>query len=280
MKLKKFLALLSIPSVFFLASCQKEENEPDPEFETTFKLSENQAVSESVNDDATVVFFDAALNSGFYRTAETAGTSGTLSCATVTVNPQNSTFPKTITIDFGNGCTSADGIARKGKINITLTDYVHNPGANATMTFENYYAAGYKVEGTITWTNTSTANGISWTRQVTNGKLTEPISGYYWTHEGTKNVTQTAGANTPSNLLDDVYSITGNHTVTNPAGKTRTVTITEALEKKVTCHNITKGKMKIQAQTHFAILDYGDGTCDNVATITIDGVAPITILLP
>jgi hypothetical protein len=103
MKLKKFLALLSIPSVFFLASCQKEENEPDPEFETTFKLSENQAVSESVNDDATVVFFDAALNSGFYRTAETAGTSGTLSCATVTVNPQNSTFPKTITIDFGNG---------------------------------------------------------------------------------------------------------------------------------------------------------------------------------
>jgi hypothetical protein len=38
--------------------------------------------------------------------------------------------------------------------------------------------------------------------------------------------------------------------------------------------------MKIQAQTHFAILDYGDGTCDNVATITIDGVAPIIILLP
>lgn len=280
MKLKKIFALLALPSLFFLTGCQKEEDEPDPEFETTFILTENQAVSESISDDATVVFFEASINSGFYRVNGTAQTTGTLSCATVTVNPQNSTFPKTIVIDFGNGCVSQDGISRKGKINITLSDYVHNPGAVAVMTFDNYYTAGYKVEGTITWTNTSTPNGVSWTREITGGKLTEPLGGYYWTHEGTKNVTQTAGANTPLNLLDDVYSVTGNHTVTNPAGKTRTVTILEDLEKKTTCHNVTKGKMKIQAQTHFAILDYGDGTCDNVATITIDGVAPITILLP
>ena len=279
MKLKKILALLSIPSFFVLASCQKDQNEPDPEFETTFNMSKDQAISESINDDATVIFFDASVSSGFYRLNGAAETTGILSCASVTVNPQNS-FPKTIVIDFGNGCTSADGISRSGKINITLTDYVHNPGATATMTFENYSTAGYKVEGTITWTNTSTQNSISWTRQVTNGKLTNPSTGYYWLHEGTKNVTQTAGANTPMNLLDDVYSVTGSHTVTNPAGKTRTVTITEALEKKTTCHNISKGKVKIQAQTHFAILDYGDGTCDNVATVTIDGVAPITITLP
>jgi hypothetical protein len=279
MKLRKAFAILSLPSLFFLTACQKEDNEPDPEFETTFKLTENQAVSESISDDATVVFFEASINSGFYRTNDIAKTTGTLSCATVTVTPQNS-FPKTIVIDFGNGCTSQDGIARKGKINLTLSDYVHNPGAVAVMTFDNYYAAGYKVEGTITWTNTSTPNGISWTRQISNGKVTEPISGYYWTHSGTKTVTQTAGASTPMNLLDDVFSITGDHTVTNPAGKTRTVTILEALEKKTTCHNVTKGKMKIQGQTHYAILDYGDGTCDNVAIVTIDGVAPITILLP
>ena len=279
MKLKKIFALLSLPSIFFFASCQKDETEPDPEIETTFKLTENQAVSESINDDATVIFFDASVSSGFYRLNGQAETTGILSCATVTVTPQN-TFPKTITIDFGNGCTSADGISRKGKINITLSDYVHNTGATAVMTFDNYYTVGFKVEGTITWTNTSTQNGISWTRQITNGRVIEPLGGYYWTHEGTKNVTQIAGASTPTNLLDDVYSVTGNHTVTNPAGKTRTVTILEALEKKTTCHNITKGKMKIQGPNHFAILDFGDGTCDNIATITIDGNPPRTILLP
>jgi len=279
MKLKKFLALLSIPSVFFLASCQKDQNEPDPEFETTFNMSKDQAISESINDDATVIFFDASVGSGFYRVDGTAQTSGVLSCASVSVTPQNS-FPKTIVIDFGNGCTSVDGITRSGKINITLSDYVHNTGATAVMTFDNYYTVGFKVEGTITWTNTSTPNGISWTRQITNGRVIEPIGGYYWTHEGTKNVTQIAGASTPANLLDDVYSVSGNHTVTNPAGKTRTVTILEALEKKTTCHNVTKGKMKIQATNHFAILDYGDGTCDNIITISIDGFPPRTILLP
>ena len=281
MKLKKIFALLSVPSLFFLASCQKEEKEPDPEFETTFKLTQDQAISESINDDANVVFFEAAANAGLigYRTTRLFESTNTLSCATVNITPQNS-FPKTIVIDFGSGCTSADGITRKGKINITLSDSVHHPGATAVMTFDNYYTVGFKVEGTITWTNTSTPNGVSWTRQITNGRVIEPVGGYYWTHQGTKNVTQTAGANTPLNLLDDVYSVTGNHTVTNPAGKTRTVTIIEALEKKTTCHNVSKGKMKIQATSHFAILDYGDGTCDNIATITIDGILPLTILLP
>src|SRR5690606_27859518 len=121
----------------------------------------------------------------------------------VTVTPQ-ATFPKTIVIDFGSGCTSADGVHRKGKINIVLSDSVRKSGTTAVMTFDGYYVHGFKVEGTITWTNTSTPNGVSWTRVIENGKVTTPGGNYYWLHEGTKNVTQTSGANTPFNLLDDV----------------------------------------------------------------------------
>ena len=281
MKLKKFLSLLSLPSLFFFAACEKDETEPDPEFETTFILSENQAVSEGISDDANVVFFEAAANKGLIgsRTTQVYQTTKTLSCATVTVTPQN-TFPKTLVIDFGSGCTSIDGVTRAGKINIVLSDSVHRPGATAVMTFDNYSTVGYKVEGTITWTNTSTPNGVSWTREIDNGKVTEPLGGYYWLHEGVKYVAQTSGANTPLNFLDDIYSVTGNHTITNPAGKTRTATITEALIKPITCHNVTKGKIKIQGPNHFAMVDYGDNTCDRVITISIDGTTPITILLP
>jgi len=278
MKLKKILAFLSLPSFFFFASCEKQEEEIDPEVEATFVMSENQAASESVNDDATVVFFEAAVSNNLYRQNGVVETTGALSCATVTVSPN--AFPKTIVIDFGNGCVSPDGISRKGKINITLSNYLHISGTTAVMTFENYSVSGFKVEGTITWTNTSTQNAVSWTRQVANGKLTNPLDGYYWNHEGTKTVTQTAGGDTPLNLLDDVYSVTGSHTVTNPAGKSRTVTVTEALEKKTVCYNISKGKVKVQGPNHFAIVDYGDGTCDRVATISIDGNPPRTILLP
>lgn len=280
MKLNKIFTLLSLTALFFLTACKKEK-ETNVEVETTFQLSGDQAISESLADDANVVFLEAAFNAGLAngRSSLVLQSTNTLSCASVTVTPQNS-FPKTIVIDFGAGCTSQDGITRKGKINIVLSDSVHHPGATAVMTFDNYYTENYKIEGTITWTNTSTPNGISWTRDIADGKVTAPGGNYYWLHEGTKTVTQTAGANTPLNLLDDVYSITGNHTVTNAAGKSRTATITEALEKKTICHNVSKGKVKIEGPNHYAIVDYGDGACDRVATISIDGNPPRTILLP
>lgn len=280
MKLKKIFALLTIPSLFLLSSCIKETDDDnyDPEIETTFKLSEDQAISESINDDANVVFFTAAADAGLAnRSSQVLGVTGNL-CANVTVS--QGAFPKTIVIDFGNGCTGIDGVSRAGKINIVLSDTVMDPGCTAVLTFDNYSTAGFKVEGKITWTNTSTPNGISWSRKIENGRVIEPIGGYYWLHEGIKYVTQTAGANTPFNLLDDVYSVTGEHTITNPAGKIRTATITEALIKPTTCHNVTKGKIKIQGLTHYAIVDYGDGTCDKIATISIDGKPPRTILLP
>ena len=100
------------------------------------------------------------------------------------------------------------------------------------MTFVNYYVSGFKKEGTITWTNTSQGGMKSWERKCVDGKITAP-NGRYWLHSGTQDVVQTEGSSTPFNLLDDVFSTTGSHTVTNAAGKTRTSEITEALEKKV-----------------------------------------------
>jgi hypothetical protein len=281
MKLTSIFTLLSVSAATVLVSCKKDKSSAAiNDVETTFQLSENQAASEALQDDANAIFFEAATDKGLLgaRTSETAQTNNTLSCATVSVTPAIG-FPKTIVVDFGAGCTSADGINRSGKINIVLSDSVRKTGSNAVITFTNYFSAGFKVEGTITWTNTSTPNAISWTRQITNGKITGP-NAYYWLHTGTKTITQTAGASTPLNVLDDVFTVTGNHTVTNPSGKSRTATITEALEKKTVCHNITKGKIKIEGPAHYAILDYGDGTCDNKATISIDGNTPRIILLP
>jgi hypothetical protein len=282
MKTKNLYLPLTIFSLSLLAACNKEADPgTDDEVETTFKLSENQAVSESIADDANVVFFEAAASEGLsgFRTTQTLESTNTLSCATVSVTPQN-TFPKTIVIDFGTGCTSADGVVRKGKINIVLSDTVRHPGTTAVMTFDGYHVQNFKVEGTITWTNTSTPNGFSWTREIEDGKITVLAGNYYWLHDGTTNVAQTGGAGTPLNLLDDVFSITGDHTITNPAGRSRTATVTEALEKKTICQHVTKGKIKIQGPNHFAIIDYGNGTCDRVATISIDGNPPRTFLLP
>lgn len=279
MKIKQLLAAIMLFSLAFaFNSCKKADTSSRDEIETTFELSGDQAIADNLTEDANDLFMQVAVEknvSGNFGPNPGGATDQFIPCATVTVTP-TSGFPKTIIIDFGTSCTYM-GVTRSGKINIVLTDSVRSPGSTATMTFDNYFVNLYKVEGTIVWTNTSTPGTRSWRREISGGKITAP-NGNYWLHSGVKNVTQTEGVNTTT-WMDDVFSITGNHSVTNAAGRNRTGTVLEALQKKTACANIDKGKLKIEGPNHYAIIDFGDGTCDNLATISIDGRPARTIIL-
>lgn len=279
MKLKNYLFALATISLALLSSCKKDSSGSTSELDTTVELAGNQAVSDNLNSDAENVLNEAAVDNNFAGETPTGitNTMNILNCATVTVAPLQG-FPKNITIDFGTGCTSNDGVTRSGKMMIALSDSLRKSGSVAVMTFDNYFVSGFKREGTITWTNTSQGGTKSWERKCENGKITAP-GGRYWLHSGMQAIVQTAGAATAHNLLDDVFSITGSHTVTNAAGQSRTSEITEPLEKKVVCENIDMGKIKIQGPNHYAIIDFGNGNCDRIATISIDGSNPVTFLL-
>ena len=99
-------------------------------------------------------------------------------------------------------------------------------------------------------------------------------------HDGIKQVTQVAGNSTPRNLLDDAFSITGTSHVTNSAGASRDAIIETPLHKVVVCNHIDSGTIRFQGPNHYAILDFGNGTCDAIATISIDNYSPRTITLP
>jgi hypothetical protein len=286
MKPSRLLAALAIIACMAtLLSCKKETAQNSAtdtaDYETTFELSGDQAIADNLTEDANNVFMEAAADKnllGSSFAAQPIVTSNMLSCATVTVTPATG-FPKTIVIDFGNGsCISANSISRKGKINIQLSDSVRKPGSRAIITFSNYYVNLFKKEGTVTFTNTSIPSTRSWQRKIENGKVIAP-DGRSWLHNGNREVVQIAGSNTPNNLLDDVFLITGNHTVTNSNGKTRECYITEALQKKTSCDNIGTGKLKVQGGNHNAVIDFGTGDCDRTATISIDGLTPRTIVL-
>ncbi len=259
-------------------SCKKIGDVKE-EFETTFELSGNQAIADNLTEDANDVFMEVAVDNSLAGNfaPEPIITNNIIPCATITITPASG-FPKTITIDFGTSCTDPRGITRSGIIRIVLSDSVRKTGSTAVMTFENYFVNNYKKEGKITWTNTSAPGTRSWTRVTENGKITAPDN-RYWLHSGTRYVVQTAGVATPRNLLDDIYSITGDHSVTNSSGATRNITVLEALQKKTACANIDKGVLKVQGPNHYANINFGDGTCDNLATLSIDGRAPRTIVL-
>ncbi len=274
MKMKMPLLLIATISLAIVFNSCKKSDTKD-ELETTFELSGNQAISDNLAEDANDVFMEIAQDNNVAGNFAPAPVTNIIPCATVTITPASG-FPKTIVIDFGTSCTHR-GITRSGKINIVLSDSVRRTGSTAVMTFTNYYVNGYKVEGQYTWTNTSTPTVRSWRRDTENGKITAPDA-RYWLHHGTRNVVQTAGVGTPS-IIDDVFSITGTHSVTNSSNQTRTCTVLEALQKKNNCANIDQGKLKVQGLNHYATIDFGDGTCDNLATISIDGRAPRTIIL-
>lgn len=278
---QNLLPVLALGLSIVFTSCKKDDTTAaqTTEIETTFALTANQAIADNLTEDANDVMMQVAeendLTGNF--TAEPPVTTNNFLCATVTVTPQSG-FPKTVVIDFGTGCTAPNGVHRRGIIRIVISDSLRIPGSTAVMTFENYYVNNYKKEGIITWTNTSTVGTKSWRREVVDGKITAP-DGRYWLHNGVKEIVQTAGVNTPHNPLDDIFRITGHSTVTNSNGHSRTATITEPLQKKVSCHYIDKGRIRFEGPNHFAILDFGNGVCDNIATITIDGHPPHIIIL-
>jgi hypothetical protein len=201
-----------------------------------------------------------------------------LLCATITITPQNG-FPKTIVIDFGQGCTSPNGITRSGSITVVISDSLRRPGSTAVTTFQNYFVNGFQIEGTHTLTNTSVPGVKSWRREVDNGKITAP-NGNIRMFECVRDIVHAHGANTPHNILDDEFHISGTATITNPAGITRSSEILLPLHKKVICANIDEGRIRIDGPNHYAIIDYGNGVCDRLAMISIDGNPPRQILLP
>lgn len=283
MKPNHLLLATIATSVMFFTSCKKTDTTPpESEIETTFKLSADQAIADNLTEDATDVMMGVAEEKGLTggRGAGVDPAPDNFICATVTVTPQSG-FPRTVVIDFGPlpGCTAPNGITRSGIIRVVISDSLNHPQSNAVMTFTNYRVNGYLKEGTITWTNTSTASVKSWRREVSNGKITAP-NGTWWLHNGVKEVVQTAGVGTPHNPADDIFRITGHGTTTNSVGRTRSHLITEALQKKWICRWIDKGKIRFEGPNHFAILDFGNGDCNNQATITIDGQVTHNIILP
>jgi hypothetical protein len=294
-----FLPSLMVIGMAWLASCQKDNNVSTPEtIETAVAASSAEAVqdgsfNEIFDDVAGIDDATAGEDLGIYGTdgngifsGESAGggtdalNQPTTRCFTVTVTPRDrGVFPKTVTIDFGAGC-EVRGHLRKGKIITVYSGRMHVPGSKAVTTFENFSIDSFGIQGKHTVTNTTApgGNNRSFTTQVEGAKITNLNSGQWCSWDAVRTMTQLEGNGTPFYPRDDVFSITGNRSVSCSDGKSWTSEITTPLVKKFTCRWMVKGVVKIEMKASQATLDFGDGTCDNTATITANGVSRVITL--
>lgn len=215
----------------------------------------------TVNSTNTQVINSLAENSTFTGTAITG--------ATITLSPQDpSVFPKTMTIDYGTGVTSANGITRKGQIIVNLSGKIRVAGSSISVTFNNYSINSYKLTGTYTLTPKVAANaGVNYIATITDGSITLP-NGQVSTYSGTETFTQTAGIGT-SSITDDTYEITGTFSYSNTSNGSISATITNPLVKSADCKDITSGTVAFVYKGLSGTLDFGSGTCDNIATIKV-----------
>ncbi len=178
-------------------------------------------------------------------------------------------LPKTLTLDYGTGCTDQLGIERAGNIKVSLQK-LWEPGAIASVEYGNYTENKVKVNGKVSLSNVSTNTGIGLELAVATLKRTED-NGAESTLQSTLTLRQTTGALTFWDWSDDVYELTGTTQLTLVDGQTGSMSITAPLTKPNSCAWASKGTAALVVNGVPMSVDYGNGTCDNQAIVTING---------
>ena len=259
-------SLLLVGAFAVLVACKKENTivNEDP-------ATASSAISTSANDDnlADAVFMD--LKEVTDQTGLEATVKGIDStkypCAKITTTVDTLLKTITATIDFGSeNCLCKDGKNRRGKIQVKITGNKNLVGSNVVYTVVDYFVNDHGVSGTKTLT---VVDDHSFRIVVVNGKVTKANGGIItWNTDRTR--TMTVGFDTKDNPSDDVFEVSGTTSGINAAGNAYKFTTLTPIVKARACQWITAGKLKIERAGKLdAVVDYGDGTCDSLATITV-----------
>lgn len=280
MKTNLILKLTVLFAVILFASCTKDNNDLSPAF-TADDIKTNAKLDQVANDLSDIIdqVYNEENSSG--KTISPNETYSLPPCVVISVRtPTATTWIRTI--DFGNtGCAMPNGAILKGKIivsgslNYTLTNYV------ISYSFDSFYYNDFLVQGNRTITrshSTSNYQAAVHPINVMDMNMTFTNTTGIYTRVGSRTRECVEGYNTLLNWADNVYVITGSWTTTLPNGNVHTNTIsnTTPIRVRLNCdYRVVSGIVNITRPNHTAVLDYGAGTCDNNATISIDGGTPI-----
>jgi hypothetical protein len=260
-----------------LSGCQDNTNIEDIDVQ---QLNEDVAVEQTEIDDVSEGI--NALIDDAYTFAETPeankdNTNKDLEtylpdCVTITKVITGNT--KKVTIDFGEGCTTRNDNTVSGKIIMDYTFAFTEQSVTINYSFENFYFNGKKIEGTVNKIKVRiNENGNPQATITKNIKIIWEDDSYV-TVQGERIREWTEGF---GNRIwsDNVFLISGNWTITNRKGIVRQATIIKPLRREMACHFLVSGTTEITKNGRKLILDYGDGTCDDLATININGTEKI-----
>jgi len=193
--------------------------------------------------------------------------------ATVTVVNEGNPFPRVFTIDYGTeGITGKRGNVFKGKIIVRVTNRMDVSGSSRNYSFDNFSVNDNSVKGTKSVTYNGETNGKkNWT-VVVSDTIVKAADGKMIVSNSTRIRTRTSDNDTPNLYYDDKYSIEGSATGVNAKGVAYEMKITKPLVTDGVWPVFVEGTMMLTTEKRTVVTDYGDGTKDRIATVTVDGV--------
>jgi len=271
--------------VISIVSCKKKEKADDE----TQSVVDNAICEQEFMQVQPTANSRAINTTGTGATVKLAGTYSFSPCDTLTKISGDTAFVTNTTThvdptyeyNFGS-CPNINGdnVARSGKYRIRFTGPIKKAGSKMIIKLLNYVINGsvtYSCDSMIV-TNLSTAfsstvpgsipNSYSFRVQVINGVCTS-TAGWTIKYSSDKTIsTTTNGTHLP---FDDVVTVNGTSSGTNRDGRTFTVNVNNIV-KKGNCKWISSGTMELTPDGYKArTVDYGNGTCDDDATYTVNG---------
>jgi hypothetical protein len=160
-----------------------------------------------------------------------------------------------------------------------MSGYFYYTGSIITVKPLTYTVNGKSVTGTQTITNTSSNSVYKYLSVISGGTVTLDTTSVKF--GGTGTYTQTSGTATLGNVTDDIFTYVGTDSLVYATGKAAYITVADsaALERKLSCAYIGKGKAAVTFNSLTATVDYGNGVCDDSVTIAV-GDKVKTIALP
>ncbi|WP_394750854.1 hypothetical protein [Spongiimicrobium salis] len=271
-KMKKKIAVCGLLMFGALIGCENDgvtETEEVLEVqnatitETEIQLvDEADLISEEVNNivediytaEEVSLFFKVPFNSNFLP-----------ECVTITTEVTATTREKTIA--FGESCELPNGNIVSGTIFLSFEKDMELLQKTLNFSLENFVFNGVGVAG---------SSSIVRTRANENENPQSVVTADFiatWPDETSASISGTRtrewieGFDTPV-WGDNVFLISGNRTFTNRNGFTYQKNISTPLRRELACRFIVSGIVDISRGDATATLDFGDGNCDNVGTLT------------
>ncbi len=276
-------ALMAIAIV--LTSCKKDDTDDDHNTPT----NKYQSVQDNSTADGV---YSRAYNQVSYA-SYTAGSKAAMDtvpgCPTLYITG-GLTYPKTVTLDFGTGCSCNDGVLRKGKIISVISAPYIDSNSVVTSTFDNYHEVinniDYQATGTQVITNLghNSSGHPVYSVDVQNASVISIYGTISYTSQ--RENEWIVGYDSWINPFDDEYLITGTASGTDINGDAFAVTITQPLDFNIYCDashywTIKSGKFTLSYPgTSYPNIDvdYGTGDCDYTVYVTISGVTYTIVL--